>query len=75
MRGDSRYFQAAPPVQDTPVSSYHATNALMGCLAISFPIMLTLGIVGYRKYRTVTLLRQIEKLEKLWKMDSQKQVP
>lgn len=45
------------------------TNNLIGFSIISFPIVLLLGIITYKKYRVAVFRRQVANLEKLWVID------
>ncbi|NJM70871.1 MAG: hypothetical protein HC862_11935 [Scytonema sp. RU_4_4] len=47
------------------------TNNLIGLSIISFPIVLLLGIITYKKYRTAVFRRQVATLEKIWLMNVQ----
>ena len=42
------------------------TNNLIGFSIISFPVVLLLGIITYKKYRVAVFRRQVANLEKLW---------
>jgi hypothetical protein len=37
--------------------------------AIAFAVVLVCTIMGYRKYRTTLLQRQIQRLNRLWQLD------
>lgn len=53
--------------------NYPVGNTVAGCLVIFFPIALVLGIVLYKRYRansTTALERQIEVLERMWRISS-----
>ena len=45
-------------------------NTAMGCLVITLPILLWLGITAHRKHRVTTLHNQVQSLEKLWLLSS-----
>lgn len=45
------------------------TNNLIGFSIISFPIVLLLGIITYKKYRVAVFRRQVASLEKIWFLD------
>jgi|GEM_PF-1437709 len=42
------------------------TYTLIGFSVISFPILLLLGVIAYKKYRAAVLRQQIVTLEKIW---------
>lgn len=44
----------------------------LASLVITFPILLTLTIAGYRNYRNRRLRSQILMLERIWNLKSQK---
>lgn len=63
--------------QSVQPNSFHQTyalgNTVAGCLVIFFPSALVLGIVLYKRYRansTTVLERQIEVLERMWRISS-----
>ncbi|AKG22332.1 hypothetical protein [Calothrix sp. 336/3] len=46
--------------------------SVIGYSILSLPILLLLGIATYKKYRVVTLRKQIAMLERIWMMDIKK---
>lgn len=53
--------------------TYAVGNTVVGCLLIFFPSALVLAIVLYKRYRansTTVLERQIEVLERMWRISS-----
>lgn len=42
----------------------------LGVMSIAIPMTLVCGILLHRRYRTAMLKRQIQKLEKLWLLNS-----
>ncbi|MBR8838948.1 MAG: hypothetical protein DSM106950_34335 [Stigonema ocellatum SAG 48.90 = DSM 106950] len=64
------YFSNQPANNSAHVNSNsHAdtdTSTLIGFSILSFPIVLLLGVITYKKYRAAVLRRQIATLEKIW---------
>ncbi len=56
-------------VQPTDVA---ATNALIGSLAIALPIAVLCAIVGRRKYQSTLMQRRVQRLNRIWELDSSK---
>ncbi|KAM3098067.1 hypothetical protein ACKFKG_06490 [Phormidesmis sp. 146-35] len=54
-------------VQPTNVA---AVNVVLGSLAIAFPIVVGCAIVSYRTHRAMVVRRQIQRLNRIWQLDS-----
>ncbi|NMG08234.1 hypothetical protein [Brasilonema sp. UFV-L1] len=66
------YFSTQPithPVNTHLKGSHGNINNFIGLSIISFPILLLVGIITYKKYRTAVFRRQVAILEKIWLMD------
>ena len=62
--------QTTQPVTTHSKGSTDAyTNNLIGFSIISFPLVLILSIITYKKYRVAVFRRQIANLEKIWLID------
>ncbi|MBW4502213.1 MAG: hypothetical protein KME57_22250 [Scytonema hyalinum WJT4-NPBG1] len=64
------YLSSQPTTQSVNIHSKGSTDAhtnnLIGFSIISFPVVLLLGIITYKKYRVAVFRRQVANLEKLW---------
>ena len=64
------YFHTQPANNSTSTNANShgdvQTYMSIGFSVISFPILLLLGVIAYKKYRTAVLRQQIVKLEKIW---------
>lgn len=57
------------PTQRTDVAPINVINVL---LTIALPIVVISAIAGYRKHRATVLRRQIQCLNRVWQLDSSK---
>jgi hypothetical protein len=70
MRGSSVNQSINHPTEgNSRVTPEISNHHIAGYLVLSIPIVLLMSIIGYKKYRIITLRRRIEKLERLWHMD------
>lgn len=53
----------------TNTNSNSLANDCVMLSAIAFAVVLVCTIMGYRKYRTTLLQRQIQRLNRLWQLD------
>jgi hypothetical protein len=64
------YLSSQPTTHSVNIHSKGSTDAhtnnLIGFSIISFPVVLLLGIITYKKYRVAVFRRQVANLEKLW---------
>jgi hypothetical protein len=73
MRGSSANQPVNQSAQvNSRVEPKISTHNIAGYFVLSIPIVLLLSIIGYKKYRIVTLRRRIQKLERLWHIDIDK---
>ncbi|PAX51408.1 hypothetical protein [Brunnivagina elsteri] len=73
MRGSSANQPVNQSVQvNSRVEPEISTHNIAGYFVLGIPIVLLISIIGYKKYRIVTLRRRIEKLERLWHIDIDK---
>jgi hypothetical protein len=67
--------RSLPTVPTTQIQHSHRPNdqinTVLGYIAVALPIVLVLSIVGYRRYRTHLVKRQIAKLERMWRLSPQ----
>lgn len=54
-----------------PHQPNQAINTALGYVAVALPIVLVVSAIGYRKYRTHVLRKQIAKLERIWRLSPQ----
>lgn len=66
----STQYSAQYGTQHGTNSQSAAHNTLMGSLIIILPLLFVCGIALRRKHRIATLHRQINTLERLWKIDT-----
>ena len=50
------------------------SNTISGSLTIILPAIVICAIMGRRKYRTTILQRRIQRLNRLWQLDSNKKL-
>ncbi|KAM3115778.1 hypothetical protein [Phormidesmis sp. 146-33] len=62
----------APPAANSTSSPNDTGLVIGGTIALVLPFLFVLPVMGYRKYRTIVLHRQMATLERLWKVDSHK---
>ncbi len=80
---DPAYINAALPANSTPLgrvtfTQHHptppadvaATNAVIGVVAIALPIVLFCAIVAHRKHKATVMQQRIQRLNRLWQLDS-----
>ena len=48
------------------------SNTISGLLVVLFPVVVVCAIVTYRKQRARTLRQRIQRLNRLWQLDSSK---
>ncbi|HEY9729824.1 MAG TPA: hypothetical protein V6D50_25525 [Chroococcales cyanobacterium] len=57
------------PTQQTDVL---LSNPISGLVVILLPVVVVCAIAGHRKYRTTVVRQQIKFLNRLWQLDSNK---
>lgn len=66
----SSSHSAIPPTSAQTVQTADTSHLYLGVMSIAIPIALVGGILLHRRYRSIALRRQIQKLEKLWTLNS-----
>lgn len=74
MRGSPSTLKTGTFTQPSSTAQTDAAlfNVIGGSLTIALPLVLSCAIVGYRKYQAVILQQQIQRLNRLWQLDSSK---
>jgi hypothetical protein len=49
-------------------------NTINAVLVLLFPVVIICTIASYRKYRAIVMQRQIQRLNRLWQLDSSKKL-
>jgi hypothetical protein len=72
MRGNPGTVKIVTSTQpdSTPQPDLVLTNVVSGSLAIALPVVLICAIVGYQKHKAAVLRRRIQRLNRLWQLDS-----
>jgi hypothetical protein len=74
MQNYFRHLQTVSPSQYS-LNRKPTTSDFAACFVVSLPILFFLAIACYRKYKVTVRCRQIKRLEKLWRISSQKWMP
>jgi hypothetical protein len=73
MSDNSQPIQTVSSIQNPSIeSSQTSINSVLGGVAIALPILLALGVRGYRNYRLRILREQVDMLERIWQLSPQK---
>ena len=69
-------YKTVPSTQHNPTqqSDIAATNAIIGSLAIALPVVVLCAIAGYRKHQSMLMQRRVQRLNRIWQLDSSKKL-
>jgi len=71
MKSYSYYGQTVAVVPSPKsTSAIPSSDVWIGLCILTFPIMVVLAVLSYRRHRTRTLQNQIVRLEKLWRLNT-----
>jgi hypothetical protein len=70
MRGCSSIQSTIPATHHQPTEQEVAVSIALGGFLIFLPIIVVCAIAGYRKHRAMVLQSQIQRLNRLWQLDS-----
>ena len=62
------------PYNPTQQASVARSNAICQLLVILLPVVVLCAIVGHRKYQAMVLRWQIQRLNRIWQLDSSKKL-
>ena len=74
MQNSSSLHKTSTSTQPHPTqpSDVAATNALIGSLAIALPVVVICAIAAYRKHQSTLMQRRVQRLNRIWQLDSSK---
>ena len=65
----------SPQYSPTQQADIARLNAINGLLVITLTLIVVGAIVGYRAHKATVLQRRVQRLNRIWQLDSSKNLP
>lgn len=70
------YIQRTASAPHHPIQPANLVPSIaMSGLLIMLPVVVVSAVVSYRKYRSTVLQRRIQRLNRLWQLDTHRKLP